>query len=75
MLYKMFESLETFKKSVRVLEKRIFLDNPKNRDRFLYLSTELRDVYNKFLEDSYYELKKEFKNMIPTKELKYEKES
>ena len=75
MLYKMFESLETFKKSVRVLEKRIFLDNPKNRDIFLYLSTELRDVYNKFLEDSYSELKKEFKNMIPTKELKYEKES
>lgn len=72
MLYKMFENLELFKKSIRVLERQIFLDNPKNRDRYLYISTEMRDVFNKFLEDSFKELKKEFKNVLPERELRYE---
>lgn len=73
-LKKLFETLETFKKSIRLDVAEIFLDNIKNRNNFMHLSTELRDVYNKFLEDSYLELKKEFKNVIPTKELKYDKE-
>ncbi len=70
----MLESLENFRKTVRLDSTIIFLDNKTNKDRIDYLSTEHRDVYNKFLEDSYYELKKEFKNVIPTKELKYGKE-
>ncbi len=71
MLKKMFESLHNFEKGIRMSHRIIFLDNPRNRERFEYLSTEHRDVYKKFLEDSYSELKKEFKNVIPTKELSY----
>jgi hypothetical protein len=67
----MFESLDTFKKSVRMNANRIFIDNERNKDRFDYISTNHRDVYNKFLEDSYVELKKEFKNVLPTKKLNY----
>lgn len=73
-LKRTFESLENFRKTVRLDSTIIFLDNKTNKDRIDYLSTEHRDVYNKFLEDSYLELKKEFKNVIPTKELKYGEE-
>lgn len=71
-LYKMFEDVNSFKKTVRMDIEKIFLDNLKNKNKFLYLSTEHRDIYNKFLEDSFEELKKEFKPVIPTKRLKYE---
>lgn len=70
-LWKMFETLDTFKKSIRMDAKEIFLNNKTNLDRFDYLSTNHRDIYNKFLEDSYPELKKEFKNVLPTKKLSY----
>jgi len=73
-LKRTFESLENFRKAVRLDSTIIFLDNKTNKDRIEYLSTEHRDVYKKFIEDSYSELKKEFKNVIPTKELKYGKE-
>lgn len=74
MLKKMFDNVDIFKKAIRNSLRIIFLNNLSNRERFDYLSTEHRDIYNKFLEDSYLELKKEFKNVIPTKELKYGKE-
>jgi len=67
----MFESIDTFKKSVRIDAREIFMNNGRNKDRFDYISTNHRDVYNKFLEDSYSELKKEFKNVLPTKKLSY----
>ena len=70
-LYKMFEDVESFKKSIRMLKQIIFLDNQKNKNKFEYLSTEHKDIYDKFLEDSFEELKKEFKNVLPTKKLTY----
>lgn len=70
-LFKMFEDVDSFKKSINMLQRIIFLNNIKNKNKFTYLSTEHRDVYNKFLEDSFAELKKEFKNVLPTKKLTY----
>lgn len=67
----MFDSLESFKKAVRMSANMIFLDNRTNKDRFDYLTTNHRDIYNNFLEDAYVELKKEFKNVLPEKKLNY----
>lgn len=52
----------------------IFLDNEQDKDRLDYLSTNFRDVYKKFIEDSYKELKKEFEKIIPEKEKVYKNE-
>lgn len=70
-LFKMFEDLDSFKKTIRIDQNKIFLDNFKNKSKFMYLSSEHKDIYNKFLEDSFVELKKEFKPVIPTKRITY----
>ena len=70
-LFKWFESLESFKHSFRANQLLIFLDNPIEKSRLFYLWSNHKDVYNKFLEDSYKELKKEFAKVIPEKMLSY----
>lgn len=74
-LFKWFESFESFKKSFRMNLLKLFIEHPQLKTRYLYLWDNHKDVHNKFLEDSYSELKKEFKNVIPTKELKYDKDN
>lgn len=70
-LYNWFKDFESFKKSFRMNQNLIYLDNPIEKSRLFYLWDNHKDTYNKFLEDSYKELKKEFKNVIPEKMLSY----
>lgn len=70
-LFKWFESIESFKKSFRMNLLKIFIDHPKEKERYFYLWDKHKDIQNKFLEDSYKELKKEFSKVIPEKMLSY----
>lgn len=67
-LVSMFSSLENFEKKWPIDA----LDDSKSRNRINYIAGNLKDVYTKFLSDTYHELKKEFKNTLPTKEIKVE---
>lgn len=68
-LVDLFSSEDTFEKKYPVGE--IFLDHDKHKRRINYLAGNLKDVYTKFIKDTYNELKKEFKNVLPTKKLSY----
>lgn len=70
-LYNWFKDFESFKKSFRMNQNLMYLDNPIEKSRLFYLWDNHKDVYNKFLEDSYKELKKEFAKVIPEKMLSY----
>jgi N-acetylglutamate synthase-like GNAT family acetyltransferase len=70
-LYNWFKDFESFKKSFRMDQNLMYIDNPIEKDRLFYLWDNHKDVYNKFLADSYKELKKEFAKVIPEKILIY----
>lgn len=74
LLKRMFSSFENFKKQIRVEVSKIFLDNPKAKDKYLTLQDSHWDIFKEFLKTTYEELKKEFKASIPEKELVYTKE-
>jgi hypothetical protein len=71
-LAKLFSSEEMFERKYPIGE--IFLDNDKQKKRINYIAGNLKELYKKFIHDTYVELKKEFKNTLPSKELKYTKE-
>lgn len=71
-LVKLFSTEEMFEQKYPIGE--IFLDNDKQKKRINYIASNLKDVYKKFVHDTYEELKKEFKNVLPTKEFKYTQE-
>ena len=68
-LVDLFSSEEMFERKYPVGE--ILLDNDKQKRRINYLAGNLKDVYKKFIHDTYIELKKEFRNVLPTKKLSY----
>lgn len=68
-LVELFSSEDMFEKKYPIGE--IFLDNDKQKKRINYIASNLKEVYKKFIHDTYVELKKEFKNVLPTKMLKY----
>lgn len=71
LLVDMFESIKSFIEHFPKIFKMISFENKSVYEKLKYFKTNHEKEFEWFLEETYRELKKEFKNVLPTKKLKY----